>query len=102
MVFNGHKIQDIDALDEATMNEIIVMFADGLIGNRSLLSIQGSLVAGIFNYLRASNSQPYDLKGVLGSAYEYIYGIEKTDPSESLLRFMSQAPDFEIDRFEGK
>lgn len=102
MVFNGHKIQDIDALDEATMNEIIVMFADGLIGNRSLLSIQGSLVAGVFNYLRASNSQPYTLKGVLGSAYDYIYGLEKTDPSESLLIFMSQAPNFKINRFESK
>ena len=102
MVFNGHKIQDIDALDEATMNEITVMFADGLIGNRSLLSIQGSLVAGIFNYLRASNSQPYTLKSVLGSVYDYIYGMEKVDPSESLLTFMSQAPDFKMDRFKGK
>lgn len=102
MVFNGHKIQDIDALDEATMNEITVMFADGLIGNRSLLSIQGSLVAGIFNYLRASSSQPYTLKSVLGSVYDYIYGMEKVDPSESLLTFMSQAPDFKMDRFKGK
>ena len=102
MVFNGHKIQDIDALDEATMNEITVMFADGLIGNRSLLSIQGSLVAGIFNYLRASSSQPYTLKSVLGSVYDYIYGMEKVDPSESLLTFMSQAPDFKMNRFKGK
>lgn len=102
MVFNGHTIQDIDALDEATMNEITVMFADGLIGNRSLLSIQGSLVAGVFNYLRASNSQPYTLKSVLGSAYDYIYGLEKTDPSESLLIFMSQAPNFKMNRFESK
>lgn len=102
MVFNGHTIQDIDALDEATMNEITVMYADGLVGNRSLLSMQGTLVAGVFNYLRASNSQPYTLKSVLGSAYEYFYGIEKADPSESLLTFMTQAPDFKMDRFKGK
>lgn len=102
MVFNGHTIQDIDALDEATMNEITVMFADGLIGNRSLLTMQGSLVSGVFNYLRANNSQPYTLKSVLGSAYDYIYGIEKADPSESLLTFMTQAPDFKINRFKGK
>lgn len=101
MVFNGHKIQDIDALDEATMNEITVMFADGLIGNRSLLTMQGTLTTGVFNYLRASNSQPYTLKSVLGSAYDYIYGIEKADPSESLLTFMTQAPDFKMDRFKG-
>jgi hypothetical protein len=102
MVFNGHTIQDIDALDEATMNEITVMYADGLVGNRSLLTMQGTLVAGVFNYLKASNSQPYTLKSVLGSAYEYIYGIEKANPSESLLTFMSQAPDFKMDRFQGK
>ena len=101
MVFNGHTIQDIDALDEATMNEITVMFADGLIGNRSLLTMQGTLTTGVFNYLRASNSQPYTLKSVLGSAYDYIYGIEKADPSESLLTFMTQAPDFKMDRFKG-
>jgi hypothetical protein len=102
MVFNGHTIQDIDALDEATMNEITVMYADGLVGNRSLLSMQGTLVAGVFNYLRASGSQPYTLKSVLGSAYEYFYGIEKADPSQSLLMFMSQAPNFKMDRFKGK
>jgi hypothetical protein len=102
MVFNGHTIQDIDALDEATMNEITVMYADGLVGNRGLLNMQGTLVAGVFNYLRASNSQPYTLKSVLGSAYEYFYGIEKADPSQSLLMFMSQAPNFKMDRFQGK
>ena len=102
MVFNGHTIQDIDALDEATMNEITVMYADGLVGNRALLSMQGTLVAGVFNYLRASSSQPYTLKSVLGSAYEYFYGIEKVDPSDSLILFMSQAPNFKMDRFKGK
>jgi len=102
MVFNGHTIQDIDALDEATMNEITVMYADGLIGNRGLLNMQGTLIAGVFNYLRASGSQPYTLKSVLGSAYEYFYGIEKVDPSDSLLLFMSQAPNFKMDRFKGK
>ena len=102
MVFNGHTIQDIDALDEATMNEITIMYADGLIGNRSLLTMQGTLTSGVFNYLRANNTSPYTLKSVLGSAYDYIYGIEKADPSDSLLSFMTQAPDFKMDRFEGK
>jgi hypothetical protein len=102
MVFNGHTIQDIDELDEHTMNEITIMYADGLVGNRGLLTMQGTLIAGVFNYLRASNSSPYTLKSVLGSAYEYIYGIEKADPSESLLTFMSQAPGFKMDRFKGK
>lgn len=102
MVFNGHTIQDIDALDEATMNQIMVMYADGLIGNKSLLVNQGMLVTGVFNYLRGNNSQPYTLKGVLGSAYDYIYNEPEADPSESLLLFMSQAPGFTMDRFKGK
>jgi len=102
MVFNGHKIQDIDALDEATMNEITVMYADGLVGNRSLLTILGTLTAGVFNYMRPNSSLPYDLKAVIGSAYDYIYGEEKADASQSLLSFMSQAPEFSMDKFKGK
>jgi hypothetical protein len=102
MVFNGHTIQDIDALDEATMNDIMVMYADGLIGNKSLLVNQGMLVTGVFNYLRGNNSQPYTLKGVLGSVYDYVYNEVKADASDSLLRFISQAPDFKMDRFESK
>jgi hypothetical protein len=101
MVFNGHTIQDIDALDEATMNEITVMYADGLIGNRSLITTLGTLTAGVFNYMRSNSSMPYDLKAVIGSAYDYIYGEEKADVSQSLLTFMSQAPGFSIDKFKG-
>jgi hypothetical protein len=102
MVFNGHTIQDIDALDEATLNEITVMYADGLIGNRSLITTLGTLTAGVFNYMRPSSSMPYDLKAVIGSAYDYIYGEEKADVSQSLLTFMSQAPGFSIDKFKGQ
>ena len=102
MVFNGHTIQDIDALDEATMNEITVMYADGLIGNRSLITTLGTLTAGVFNYMRPSSSMPYDLKAVIGSAYDYIYGEVKADASESLLTFMSQAPGFSINKFKGQ
>jgi len=101
MVFNGHTIQDIDALDEATMNEITIMYADGLIGNRSLITTLGTLTAGVFNYMRPSSSMPYDLKAVIGSAYDYIYGEEKADASQSLLTFISQAPGFSIDKFKG-
>ena len=102
MVFNGHTIQDIDALDEATLNEITVMYADGLIGNRSLITTLGTLAAGVFNYMRSSNSPPYNLKAVIGSAYDYIYGEEKADASQSLLAFMSQAPGFSINKFKGQ
>jgi hypothetical protein len=64
--------------------------------------MQGTLTAGVFNYLRGNKHQPYSLKSVLGSAYDYIYGEAESDPSQSLLTFMSQAPNFKMDRFKGK
>ena len=100
MVFNGHKIEDIDNLDEDMMNCISVMYADGIIGNRAILSTNGSLVAGVFNYMRSPNSQPYDLKQILGASYSYIFPEAKVDASESLLLFMSQAQGFSMDKFK--
>ena len=84
------------------MNEISVMYADGLLGNKSLIMTLGTLTAGVFNYMRANSSLPYDLKSVIGSAYGYIYEDVKADPSDALLLFMSQAPGFEMDKFKGK
>jgi hypothetical protein len=102
MVFNGHTIQNIDALDEATMNEIIVMYADGLLGNKSLLVTQGMLTAGVFNYIRSNNSSPYTLKSILGNAYGYIFSDNDENPSDTLLTFMTQAPGFNINKFKGE
>jgi len=102
MVFNGHTQDNIDALDEQIFNEIVVMYADGLIGNKNLITTLGTLTAGVFNYMRPSNSSLYNLKGVIGSAYGYIYEDKEVSPSDSLLLFMSQAPNFKIDRFKGK
>jgi hypothetical protein len=102
MIFNGHTIQDIDALDEATMNEIMVMYADGALGNKSAIVGLGTLTAGVFNYLKANNSQPYTLKSILGNAYPYYYDEPKESASESLLTFMSQAKGFDINKFKGK
>lgn len=102
MIFNGHTIQNIDALDEATMNEIIVMYADGALGNKSAIVGLGTLTAGVFNYLKASNSQPYTLKSVLGNVYPYYFDEPKESASESLLMFMTQAPEFNMEKFKGK
>lgn len=102
MIFNGHTIQNIDALDEATMNEIVVMYSDGALGNKSSLVTLATLTAGVFNYLRAKNSSPYDLKKVLGQTYAYYYPDIEISPSEALLSFMSQAQGFDINKFKGK
>jgi hypothetical protein len=102
MIFNGHTIQNIDALDEATMNEIIVMYADGLLGNKSLLVTQGTLTAGVFNYIRSNSSVPYTLKSILGKAYGYIFNDSDENPSDTLLTFMTQAPGFNMNKFKGE
>lgn len=100
MIFNGHTHENIDELDEATMNEIIVMYADGAIGNYEILKTLGSLTAGVFNYLRSANSAAYDLKSILGSSYGYMFAEKESNPSESLLTFMSQAQGFNMSKFE--
>lgn len=99
MLFNGHTQDSIAALDEATMNEIIVMYADGAIGNYGILQTLGSLTAGVFNYLRGANSKPYDLKTVLGNAYGYLYPDVEANPNQALLTFMSQAQGFNLSKF---
>ena len=101
MIFNGHTKKDIDALDEATMNEIIVMYADGALGNKSAVVGLGTLTAGVFNYLKANNSQPYTLKSVLGNVYQYYYDEPEQSANESLLTFMSQSQGFDINKFKG-
>ena len=102
MIFNGHSQNTIDAIDEATWNEITIMYADGLIGNKNLIASLGKLTTGVFNYMRPSSGLPYDLKSVIGSAYGYIYEDKEANPSDALLTFMSQAPGFTMDKFKGK
>jgi hypothetical protein len=101
MIFNGHTIQNIDALDEATMNEITIMYADGLLGNKNLITALGTLTTGIFNYIRSNNTSPYTLKGIIGSAYGYIFDDAELSASDALLTFMSQAQGFDIKKFKG-
>ena len=76
------------------------MYADGMLGNRGVLNTIGALTNAVFNYMRAPNTSPYSLKSILNQSYDYIYGEEKTDPSESLKLFMTQAQGFSMDRFK--
>lgn len=100
MIFNGHTQESVDTLDETTMNEITVMFADGALGNYGLLQTIGSLTAGVFNYMRAANSSPYELKSILHNVYGYIYPATPSNPSEALLTFMTQAQGFNMGKFK--
>ena len=99
MIFNGHTQDTINALDETTMNEIVVMYADGALGNKSATVGLGTLTAGVFNYLKASSSSPYTLKNVLGNVYQYYYNEPEQSSSDALITFISQAEGFDINKF---
>lgn len=100
MLFNGHTQESINNLDENTMNEIVVMYGEGLLGNNQVLTLLGTLIAGVFNYIRPQGTQPYNLKGILGNAYNYIYREPEISVNDKLLLFMTQAQGFSMDKFK--
>jgi len=64
---------DPDAMSEDDFRLVMVSYADGIIGNKKIISTLGSLTAGVFNYLRSDKSKAYSLEDIIGSAHEYIY-----------------------------
>ena len=76
------------------------MYADGVLGNKGMLQIMGSLTTAVFNYMRAQHSQPYTLKSILNTTYGYLFNDVELTASDSLLLFMSQAQGFSLDRFK--
>ena len=108
MVFNGHTAESIAALDEVTMLRIQALYGDGIIGNQKMIELLGTLIAGVFNYIRdPAKTTPYQLANIIGSAYDYIYPplppeVKKQQVSNNLLGFMSQAPGFKKDKFKVK
>lgn len=84
-------------MDEETFTDICVLYNDGIIGNFGILETLGNLTAGIYNYLRSSNSKPYTLQDIIPTAYDYIYPPKSEEEkreqaSQSLLAFVMQAP----------
>ena len=91
-------------MDDVMMAQLQTMYADGLLGNRAIIELLGTLTNGVFNYMRADKSPPYKLVNILGSAYDYIFPPmteeqKRQQANEQLLTFMSQAPGFSIDKF---
>lgn len=100
MLFNGHTAETIDLIDEATFSQISIMYADGIIGNAGIIQNLGSLVAGVFNYMRDPKQTAYSIKSILGSQYDYIFKEPEVSPSDSLLGFVSQGKGFSLDKFK--
>lgn len=88
---------DPDAMSEEDFRMIMVSYADGIIGNKKILSTLGSLTAGVFNYLRAEKSKAYSLQDIIGSAHEYIYPPmtdeqKQFEVDQRLKQFMQSRP----------
>jgi hypothetical protein len=74
------------------------MYNDGLIGNFGLMQVLGTLTAGQFNTMLPKGKQPYKLRDIIPTQYEYLYPPlteqEKRErASESLLNFITTKPD---------
>jgi len=88
---------DPDAVDTDSFTDICVMWADGLIGNKSVIEGIGTLTAGVFNYIRAQGQRPFEIKDIIPSVYEYIYPPlteeeKKRQANDKLLTFMLMNP----------
>ena len=90
------------------MARLQTMYGDGVLGNHKTIELLGTLIAGVFNYVRdPAKSQPYKLDNIAGSAYDYMYPplppeAQKQAANDSLLAYMSQAPGFVKSKFKGK
>lgn len=89
-----------DAMSEADFQLIMVSYEDGIIGNKKILNTLGLLTNAVFNYIRSNNTPAYSLNNILGQVYDYIYRPltdkeKQSQASESLLSFMSLAPESE-------
>lgn len=87
-----------DVMSEDDYELVMVALNDGLIGNKSLIGINGALTAGVFNYLRTQNAKAYTLQDIIGIMHDYIYRPmteeeKKQLANERLLSFMSMKPD---------
>jgi hypothetical protein len=73
------------------------MYSDGMIGNYGILQILGTNTAGHFNMVLPKGKQPYKLKDIIPSQYEYLYPPRtEQDKSKSLndalLNFLRAKP----------
>lgn len=86
-----------DAMGEDDLKLVTVALADGLIGNKQVITTLGSLTAGVFNYLRAEGQTAYTLQGILSSVHDYIYPPitdeqKKANVNNRLVAYMMSMP----------
>ena len=103
MIFNGHTEKYINTLDEETFAEIQVMYADGMLGNKSIFDALGPITTALFNYIRSANSPAYRQDQIFPCVNEYAQNPDLIAPStvsSNLLSYISQSKGFKQSRFK--
>ena len=106
MIFNGHTAASVDEIDEETFAEIIVMWGDGILGQRSIFDAMTPITTAVFNFMRQPSTPAYSADKIFPWVQEYQLNpdFEPTAQdklNQSLLAYMSAAPGFKMERFTG-
>jgi len=88
---------DPDSIDEERFTDICIMYADGLIGNRGMMEVLGSLTGAIYNYMRSENQAAFKLQDIIPKTYDYLYPPltkeqKAEQANEALRNYMKSAP----------
>lgn len=102
MVFNGHKEDYVQSLDEELFADIQVMYADGMLGNKGIYDALAPLTTAVFNYMRSAGTPAYSSMQMFPWINEYLIHPDEDERkvNDSLLAFLSQAPNFNLERFK--
>lgn len=102
MIFNGHTMDTIEQIDEETLSEICVMYADGLLGSRSVYEALTPLTTAVFNYMRPPNGPQYKSTQIFPWVIEYDQNpdLDQDKTQAGLMAFMTSAPGFSMERIK--
>ena len=79
------------------MQNIEIMFTDGILGNKGVLLALSTLTTGNLNAKLKKEAQPFTIKHVLPSTHEYIIPPlseeeEREQANQKLMAFMAASP----------
>ena len=59
MIFNGHSPSSLDEIDEETWMHLMILYVDGMIGNKGIFDACTPITSAIWNYFRQPSSKPF-------------------------------------------
>ena len=105
LIFNGHTVESVDEIDEETFTDICVMYGDGVLGGKAIYDAIAPLTTAVFNYIRQPSSPPFKVDDLFPWVNDYdknpdIEPTKQDKTNHALLMFMTNAPEFNIERFK--